>query len=224
MPGPYNSWLRSNPMRVSAAFGVSEATGRPSLGAVPEVSSASGRELPTTRDTVIFPAGCAAGACAGVTWLRCRGQYSSRAGAVPVFAGVGLKMVALKDIGHVAAAILLGTAGVPGGAIEVVADQLTGSRIVTAFGAQAGLPACYEALPLSVVSDTEDWAMFRWFAQASAYPSDLAAVKEIKPTVWGPARIDPFLRLDRARGQRPSLSSAHAPRRLPAHAARVRNG
>jgi uncharacterized protein YbjT (DUF2867 family) len=103
---------------------------------------------------------------------------------MPLPDGVGLKMVALKDIGHVAAAILLGTADVPGGAIEVVTDQLTGSQIATAFGAHAGLPARYEALPLSVVSDTEDQAMFRWFARASAYPSDLAAVKAIEPAAW----------------------------------------
>lgn len=103
---------------------------------------------------------------------------------MPLPDGVGLKMVALKDIGLVSAAILLGTADVPGGAIEVVGDQLTGSQIATAFGSHAGLPARYEALPLSVVSDSEDQAMFRWFAKASAYPSDLAAVKAVEPTTW----------------------------------------
>src|SRR6185436_21066689 len=103
---------------------------------------------------------------------------------MPLPDGVGLKMVALKDIGHVAAAILLGPADVPGAAIEVVADQLTGSQIAAAFGAHAGLPARYEALPLEVVSDLEDRAMFRWFAQAAAYPSDFAAVKALVPAVW----------------------------------------
>lgn len=103
---------------------------------------------------------------------------------MPLPDGVGLKMVALRDIGRVAAAILLGPADLPGGAIEVVADQLTGSQIAAAFGAHAGLPARYEALPLSVVSDAEDRAMFRWFAQAAAYPSDFAAVKAIEPAVW----------------------------------------
>ena len=103
---------------------------------------------------------------------------------IPLPDGVGLKMVALKDIGHVAAAILLGTADVPGGAIEVVACQLTGSQIAAAFCAHAWLAGRYEALPLSAVSDIEDRAMCRWFAQAAAYPSDLAAVREIEPTVW----------------------------------------
>ncbi|WNV87048.1 NmrA/HSCARG family protein [Umezawaea sp. Da 62-37] len=104
---------------------------------------------------------------------------------MPVPDGVRLKLVAVKDIGLVAAAILLGTADVPGGAVEVIGDELTGSQIAAAFGAHAGLPARYEALPLSVLGgDPEEEAMFRWFAEGSAYPSDLAAVRAIVPTTW----------------------------------------
>ncbi|GAA1027073.1 hypothetical protein GCM10009557_06990 [Virgisporangium ochraceum] len=40
-------------------------------------------------------------------------------------------------------------------------------------------------MPLDVVSDAENRAMFSWFAQAATYPADLAAVREIEPTVWG---------------------------------------
>jgi uncharacterized protein YbjT (DUF2867 family) len=99
--------------------------------------------------------------------------------------GVGLKLIALKDIGQVAASILLGTADVTDGAIEVVGDQLTGTQIAAAFGAHAGLPARYEALPPSVLGgDPEEEAMFRWFAKGSAYRADLAAVRAIEPTVW----------------------------------------
>ena len=104
---------------------------------------------------------------------------------MPVPDGVGLKLVAVKDIGLVAAAILLGTAVVPGGAVEVIGDELTGSQIAAVFGAHTGLPARYEALPLSVLGgDLEEEAMFRWFAKGSAYPSDLAAVRAIEPTTW----------------------------------------
>ncbi|MFD5827250.1 NmrA/HSCARG family protein [Lentzea sp. NPDC060358] len=103
---------------------------------------------------------------------------------MPLPDGVGLKMVALRDIGTVAAALLLGAADVPGGAVEVVTDQLTGSQIAAAFGAHAGLPARYEALPLSAVTDAEDRAMFRWFALAATHPSDLAAVRAIEPGAW----------------------------------------
>ena len=103
---------------------------------------------------------------------------------LPLPDDVALKMISIKDIGQVAAAILLDTADVPGGAIEVIGDEPTGPQIAAAFGARAGLPSRYEALPLSVLRNDLDKAMFRQFAKASEYPSDLAAVKAIEPTTW----------------------------------------
>jgi uncharacterized protein YbjT (DUF2867 family) len=102
----------------------------------------------------------------------------------PLPDGVGIKLVSVKDIGRVAAAILLDTADVPGGAIGVVGDERTGSQVAAAFGARAGLPSRYEELPLSVLGNDLDKAMFRQFAKASEYPSDLAAVRAIEPTTW----------------------------------------
>jgi uncharacterized protein YbjT (DUF2867 family) len=90
-------------------------------------------------------------------------------------------MVSLRDVGRVAAALLLDIADAPGGVIELVADELTGPQIAAAFGAQAGLPARYEALPLSVLSSDLDKAMFRQFAKMAEHPSDLAAVRAIEP-------------------------------------------
>jgi uncharacterized protein YbjT (DUF2867 family) len=103
---------------------------------------------------------------------------------LPLPDDVALKMISIKDVGRVAAAILLDTADVPGGAVEVIGDELTGPRIAAAFGARAGLPSRYEALPLSVLGNDLDKAMFRQFAEASDHPSDLAAVKAIVPTTW----------------------------------------
>lgn len=100
---------------------------------------------------------------------------------LPLPDDVALKVVSIRDIGRVAAAILLDTADVPGGAVEVVGDELTGPRIAAAFGARAGLPSRYEALPLSVLGNDLDKAMFRRFAEASEHPSDLAAVRAIEP-------------------------------------------
>ncbi|MBZ6101978.1 NmrA/HSCARG family protein [Streptomyces olivaceus] len=101
---------------------------------------------------------------------------------LPLPDDIALKMISIKDIGQVAAAILLGAADVPGGAVDVVGDEPTGPRIAAAFGERAGLPSRYEALPLSVLGNDLDKAMFREFAKPSA-PSDLAAVKAIEPTV-----------------------------------------
>jgi uncharacterized protein YbjT (DUF2867 family) len=103
---------------------------------------------------------------------------------LPLPDDIALKMISIKDIGQVAASILLGTADVPGGAVEVIGDEPTGSQIAAAFGAHAGLPSRYEALPLSVLPNDLDKAMFRQFATASEYPSDLAAVRAIEPTTW----------------------------------------
>lgn len=93
-----------------------------------------------------------------------------------------LKMISVGDVGRVAAALLLGMAEAPGGAVELVGDALTGPEIAAAFGARAGLPARYESLPLSVLPNDFDRAMFRQFARMSEYPTDLAAVRTIEPT------------------------------------------
>ncbi|THA77725.1 NmrA family NAD(P)-binding protein [Streptomyces sp. A0642] len=100
---------------------------------------------------------------------------------LPLPENVPLKMISLRDIGRVAAALLLDTAEAPGGAVELVGDELTGPQIAAAFGARAGLPARYEALPLSVLRNDLDKAMFREFAEAAEYPSDLAVVRSIEP-------------------------------------------
>ncbi|MEV6704769.1 NmrA/HSCARG family protein [Micromonospora wenchangensis] len=100
---------------------------------------------------------------------------------MPLPEDVALKMISIRDIGRIAAALLLDTAQAPGGAVELVGDELTGPRIAAAFGAHAGLPARYEALPLSVLPNELDQAMFRQFAEAAAHPSDLAVVRSIEP-------------------------------------------
>lgn len=100
---------------------------------------------------------------------------------LPLPEDVVLKMISVRDIGRVAAALLLGTAEAPGGAVDLVGDELTGPEIAAAFGARAGLPARYEALALSVLPTDLDRAMFREFARAVASPADLAAVRSIEP-------------------------------------------
>ncbi|WP_405756520.1 NmrA/HSCARG family protein [Streptomyces sp. NBC_01420] len=100
---------------------------------------------------------------------------------LPLPEDVALKMISVRDIGRVAAALLLGTAEAPGGAVELIGDELTGPQIAAAFGARAGLPARYEAVPLSVLPTDLDEVMFREFAKAAEYPSDPAVVRSIEP-------------------------------------------
>ncbi|GHE97688.1 NmrA/HSCARG family protein [Streptomyces fumanus] len=100
---------------------------------------------------------------------------------LPLPEDVALKMISVRDVGRVAAALLLDTAEAPGGVIELVGDELTGPQIAAAFGARAGLPARYEALPLSVLPSDLDKVMFQEFAKAAEYPSDPAVVRSIEP-------------------------------------------
>ncbi len=74
----------------------------------------------------------------------------------PLAPGVPLQMVAVDDIGAAAAAALLDPASVPGGAIEIAGDELTGEQVAAAFGDRAGLPARFEPLPLDVLADDPD--------------------------------------------------------------------
>jgi uncharacterized protein YbjT (DUF2867 family) len=98
---------------------------------------------------------------------------------------IRLQLVAVRDIGQISASFLLGAAEAPGGAIEIAGDERTGSQIAAVFGEHAGLPARYEALPLHVLGDNADaQAMFRWFAETSAYQADVRAVKTIEPSAW----------------------------------------
>ncbi|MGW4696867.1 NmrA/HSCARG family protein [Kitasatospora cineracea] len=100
---------------------------------------------------------------------------------MPLPEDVALKMISVRDIGRVAAALLLDIAQAPGGAVDLVGDELTGPRIAAAFGARAGLPARYETLPLSVLPTELDRVMFREFAKAAHHPADPAVVRSIEP-------------------------------------------
>lgn len=102
----------------------------------------------------------------------------------PLPDGIPLQMIAVRDIGRVAAAVLLGGTSVEGGSVEIAGDQLTGSQIAAAFGEASGLPSRYEALPLEAIAAMGDAAnMFAWFAKLPAYQADFAATSELDPEV-----------------------------------------
>jgi uncharacterized protein YbjT (DUF2867 family) len=102
----------------------------------------------------------------------------------PLAPGVPLQMIAVGDIGAVAAAALLHPDRVPVGSIEIAGDELTGEQIADAFGRQAGLPARFEPLPLAALAGDPDLdAMFTWFTRLPAYQADFAATRELHPGV-----------------------------------------
>ena len=101
----------------------------------------------------------------------------------PLAPTVPLQMIAVEDIGAVAAAALFDASRVPGGAVEIAGDELTGEQIATAFGQRASLPARFEPLPLNVVDDADQRAMFTWFTHLPAYQADFDATRRLAPGV-----------------------------------------
>jgi uncharacterized protein YbjT (DUF2867 family) len=103
---------------------------------------------------------------------------------LPLPDGIPLQMVAVRDIGRAAAAILKGGTAVEGGSVEIGGDALTGAEIATAIGAWLGLPSRYQPIPLAAVASFGDTAdMFRWFAETPAYQADFAATRALVPDV-----------------------------------------
>lgn len=102
---------------------------------------------------------------------------------LPLADGIPLQMVAVDDIGAVTAAVIMDPARVPRGGVEIAGDELTGSQIAEAFGAHAGQPARYEALPIDAAGDEDQRAMFAWFAQLPAYQADRTLTAELDPHV-----------------------------------------
>jgi uncharacterized protein YbjT (DUF2867 family) len=100
---------------------------------------------------------------------------------LPLADGIPLQMVAVDDIGVVAAAVVLDPDRVHSGAVEIAGDELTGSQIAATFGRRAGMPARYESLPLDAAGDDDLRAMFAWFAVPPSYQADRALTAQLDP-------------------------------------------
>jgi uncharacterized protein YbjT (DUF2867 family) len=93
---------------------------------------------------------------------------------MPMPGDVPMQMVAVRDIGRAAARLLLEPGAIDGDAIEIAGDELTLDAVATRAGEALGVPTRFESIPLEYLGDDEDLkAMFRWFAEGSAYRADL---------------------------------------------------
>jgi uncharacterized protein YbjT (DUF2867 family) len=102
---------------------------------------------------------------------------------LPLPADVSLQMVAVRDVGAVAAVALRQPEALHGDALEIAGDVLTGPQMARRIGAQLGREARFEALPVEALDDDDQKAMFRWFAQTPAYAADLELTREVDPDV-----------------------------------------
>jgi uncharacterized protein YbjT (DUF2867 family) len=101
---------------------------------------------------------------------------------IPLPSGIPLQMIAVDDVGSVAAAAALDPGRVPGGSLEIAGDELTGEQIAEAYQHRYDVPARYEPLPIDVLGDDADQrAMFEWFAHLPAFRADFAATSALAP-------------------------------------------
>jgi uncharacterized protein YbjT (DUF2867 family) len=104
---------------------------------------------------------------------------------LPLPAGVPLQMVATRDIGRVAAAALLDPDRVPGGAVEIAGDELTGEQVAEVYSQADGRDARYEPLPLEALNgDPDQQSMFTWLTRRPAYQADFQLTRDLDPQVW----------------------------------------
>lgn len=107
-------------------------------------------------------------------------EYGEIVIRMPMPGDVPVQMIAVRDIGRAAARLLLEPSAIDGDAIEVAGDELTLDLVAAQAGETFGVPARFETIPLEYLGDDEDLkAMFRWFADGSAYQADLAQSRSL---------------------------------------------
>jgi uncharacterized protein YbjT (DUF2867 family) len=96
---------------------------------------------------------------------------------------IPLQMIAVRDIGRIAARALLDADALGREALEIAGDQPTGDQAAEIIGRYLGKPARYEQLPLDSLPDDDVKAMFRWFTETPAYQADFARTRALDPEV-----------------------------------------
>jgi uncharacterized protein YbjT (DUF2867 family) len=101
--------------------------------------------------------------------------------AMPLPEDVALQMISARDIGRVAATLLL-TGDPAVASVEIAGDELTGEQIAKRVAHQLGSPTTYVQLPPDVLGDDEDLKMmFAWLADLPAYQADFERTRELVP-------------------------------------------
>ena len=99
--------------------------------------------------------------------------------AMPLAGGVAVQMISVRDIGQVAAALLL-MADPAVAPVEIAGDELTGEQIAGRIAHRLGSPTTYVQLPLDVLGDDVDLKMmFGWLGRLPAYQADFARTREL---------------------------------------------
>jgi uncharacterized protein YbjT (DUF2867 family) len=108
----------------------------------------------------------------------------------PLRPGVPLQMIAVRDIGAVAAAVLLDPSLVPSGAVEIAGHEATPEQVAQAFGRRLGVAGRFEPIGLGTVADPDSRAMFTWLGDPPAYRADFVTTRRLQPEI---ANLETFL-------------------------------
>ncbi|WP_052849238.1 NmrA/HSCARG family protein [Streptomyces avicenniae] len=102
--------------------------------------------------------------------------------ALPLRPTTALQMIAVADVGVLAADAFDDPAGHLDRRIEIAGDELTGPRMAEVFAEVAGEPVRWETTPVEDVRarDEESATMFTWF-DTRGYAADLPALRAQRP-------------------------------------------
>ncbi|MGP4021611.1 NmrA/HSCARG family protein [Saccharopolyspora sp. 5N708] len=106
----------------------------------------------------------------------------ARVGSVALDADTSLQMIALVDIGRIAADAFDEPAEFIGKKVEIAGDELTVRQVAEVFTKVDGIPTRFERLPIEELrADAEEAAnMFAWFNE-KGYRADIVALRERYP-------------------------------------------
>ncbi|WP_040798486.1 NmrA/HSCARG family protein [Nocardia higoensis] len=111
-------------------------------------------------------------------YLTTRDADGERVVSIPLDADTSLQMIAVSDIGRIAAAAFTDPAGHLGESIEIAGDECTVGEIVENFAAVDGVPTRLRRLPIEQVrSEAVEFArMYEWL-NAHGHRADIAMVR-----------------------------------------------
>lgn len=113
-------------------------------------------------------------------------EHDERVGSVPLGADTSLQMIALSDIGRIAAEVFGAPGEFIGSKFEIAGDELTVRQVAEVFTRVDGVPTRFERHPrrggrAEVRAGADDLAnMFVWLDEVG-YGADLAALRERHP-------------------------------------------
>lgn len=101
---------------------------------------------------------------------------------LPMPPDIPVQMIAVRDIGTAAAAVLRDPRAINADTVEIAGDERTMAEVAHQVATTFSVPARFEELPLDALGSDQDLkAMFRWFTTLPAYQADLTATRSLVP-------------------------------------------